>query len=221
LSNNSDGSYSISTDGSRYCLNVGQASSIEVGACNGTSEFTLSQPPYQPIRTSGTMIGIGSGSNAYCIDVQGGTTNVGPHIQQHFCNDTVNQSWKFTSTQDEYYRIQSNGSDLCLDGGHTRRRSYSKHLFGRNFSEVGARRQILTVRPQNHRPSFRRCPDYRRFPSRLNAHLLRPTLLPSCHRLSLSSSLLGTRTNQARARLGDCFQGLLRIGGNITKVSSL
>jgi hypothetical protein len=118
---NAGSGFSIQTSSGGYCFNVqGGASTVGTpiitSPCNGQSgeQVGLTDPPNPPLQTTSTPITIAY--DRQCIDVAGGTTQVGPYIRQHGCNNTDNQSWAFSSTVDSYYTVRSNGSQLCLDG---------------------------------------------------------------------------------------------------------
>jgi hypothetical protein len=61
-----------------------------------------------------TIVAESSGS---CIDVNGGSSQVGLGIDQWTCTGTSNQSFIFTPTPDGYYTIQPQNDSLCLDAG--------------------------------------------------------------------------------------------------------
>jgi hypothetical protein len=61
-----------------------------------------------------TMVIESSGS---CVDVNGGSSQVGLGIDQWTCAGTSSQSFRFTPTSDGYFTIQPQNDSLCLDAG--------------------------------------------------------------------------------------------------------
>jgi hypothetical protein len=56
-------------------------------------------------------------SSGSCVDINGGSSQVGLGIDQWTCSGTSNQSFKFTATSGGYYTIQPQNDNLCLDAG--------------------------------------------------------------------------------------------------------
>ena len=61
-----------------------------------------------------TIVAESSGS---CVDVNGGSSQVGLGIDQWTCSGTSNQSFRFTATSGGSYTIQPQNDNLCLDAG--------------------------------------------------------------------------------------------------------
>ena len=74
-----------------------------------------SQAQARPSTSStSTIVAESSGS---CVDVNGGSSQVGLGIDQWTCSGTSNQSFKFTAASNGYYTIQPQNDNLCLDAG--------------------------------------------------------------------------------------------------------
>ncbi len=52
-----------------------------------------------------------------CVDVPGGSSQVGLGIDQWTCSGTSNQNFVFTVNSSGYYTIQPQNDNLCLDAG--------------------------------------------------------------------------------------------------------
>src|ERR1035438_3315679 len=67
--------------------------------------------------TSSTTTMVPESSPGSCVDVNGGSTEVGFGIDQWTCLGTSYQNFKFTPTSGGYYTIQPQNDNLCLDAG--------------------------------------------------------------------------------------------------------
>src|SRR6202042_1331145 len=75
-----------------------------------SAAFTVQSSKSSVVTT--TMVVESSGS---CVDVMGGSSQVGLGIDQWTCTGTSNQSFAFTPSSNGYYTIQPQNDNLCLD----------------------------------------------------------------------------------------------------------
>jgi hypothetical protein len=117
---NSDKTYLVESGDGQYCLNVlnnstSPQASMATWACNGNANenFSLSSPPAPALHTSSTTVKLSH--NGLCMAIYAGTFKLGPYVVEHSCNKELSQSFAFASTNDGYYTIISNQTQLCVN----------------------------------------------------------------------------------------------------------
>jgi len=124
---NSDGSFSVATPNGPGCFDVfdGQTANetiVTTYACHGSNNESFRMSGFQPSSAPSSPAAAGTStmvveSSGSCVNVNGGSSQVGLSIDQWTCSGRSNQMFKFSSVAGGYYTVQPQNDNLCLDAG--------------------------------------------------------------------------------------------------------
>jgi hypothetical protein len=101
---------------------------LVAGGCGGvdpeSGEAQYNSDEAEPVRDeeslsalswSGRVVRIRAKHSWQCLDVQGGSYQLGARIMQHWCHDGANQKFLIEARSDGYYRFIAQHSWQCMD----------------------------------------------------------------------------------------------------------